>query len=217
MVPDADHGTALESPTGRTKSNKNMNTPSTTLLLASALGVSLLFSACATEPEDTRDRMQDKQENIQEDIRDVDMSDRESFEKDRQDILGDLRDLRSDINDDLADAEKKLAETDLDAEDRTRNERLKTELTQQRQTVEEQIQKVENADMNTWNQVQTDTRRTLDDANMYYEREKLERRRGDNVGTNNNNRNNNDTKNAVKVDGAVDINDKDNNAHTNDK
>ncbi len=161
-----------------------MNTPSTSLLLASALGVSLLFTACADEPEDTRDRMQDKQENIQEDMRDVDMGDRESFENDRQDILGDLRDLRSDITDDIEDSKKKLAETDLDAEDRTRHERLTTELEQQRKVVEEQIQKVENADMNTWNQVQTDSRRTMDDANMYYKTEKIERRRGnDTMGT----------------------------------
>lgn len=192
-----------------------MNTPSTSLLLASALGVSLLFTACASEPEDKQDRMQDKQENIQEDIQDVDMKDQESFEKDRQDILEDLRDLRSDINDDLSDSEKKLADADLDAEERTRHERLRTELTQQRQVVEEQIQKVENATMNTWNQIQTDTRRTLDDANMYYEREKLERRRGDRVGTNNTDNDGN----AVKVDGGVqvDINDKDNNAATDDK
>ena len=166
-----------------------MNTPSKTLLLASALGVSLLFTACSDEPEDKRDRMQDKQENIQEDMRDVDMKDRESFENDRQDILGDLRDLRSDINDDLEDSKKKLAETDLDAEDRTRHERLVNELEQQRQTVEQQIQKVENADMNTWSTVQTETRRTIDDANLYYDREdnKLERRRGDRARNNDGN------------------------------
>ncbi|MDQ3099958.1 MAG: hypothetical protein M3R08_01110 [Bacteroidota bacterium] len=191
-----------------------MNTPSTSLLLASAFGVSLLFTACASEPEDKQDRMQDKQENIQEDMQDVDMKDNESFEKDRQDILEDLRDLRSDINDDLSDSEKKLADTNIKTEDRTRHERLRTELTQQRQVVEEQIQKVENATMNTWTQVQTDTRRTLDDANMYYNKENMKRRRGDNVGANTNTTND---RNAVKVDGAVDINDKDNNAHTDDK
>lgn len=144
-------------------------------MLAGAFGVGLLFTACSSEPEDKRDRMQDKQENIQEDMRDVDMEDRESFEKDRQDILGDLRDLRSDITDDLEKSEKKLAETDLDAEDRTRHERLRTELEQQRKVVDDQIQKVENASMGTWDQVRTETDRTIKDANDYYEREKLDR------------------------------------------
>jgi hypothetical protein len=145
--------------------------------LIQVLVIPVLFTACSAEPDQKRDRMQDKMENIQEDIQDADLSDRESFESDRQDILGDLRDLRSDINDDLADSEERLVGSDLDQDDRLRHERLRTELMEQRALVEDHLTLVENAEMHDWVQVQEGTRRLLKDADILYEREGLERRR----------------------------------------
>lgn len=188
-----------------------MNKPSKTYLLASTMGVALLFTACSSEPEDKRDRMQDRMEDVREDMREVDTSDREAFESDRQDILSDLRDLRSDINDDLEDSKKELADQSTEGEVRERHQRLVNELESQRKTVEDQIQKVENASVQEWDQIHQESRNALDQAGAYYEREGLERRRGQN--TNNTDANNTN----VEVDGpAVDINDRDNNARTND-
>lgn len=142
----------------------------------------LLLVSCSNEPEDKQDRMEDNIQSVQEDIREVDTSDMEEFEKDRQDILKQLRDLRADINDDLSDAELKLVEEDQQEDDRINNERLHKELQQQRTLVDRQIETVENANMNDWQNVRSGSQDALTEADLFYTREDLDRRRRD-VGT----------------------------------
>jgi hypothetical protein len=136
----------------------------------------IALGACTqNEPAEQRSDMRDNMREIHEDMGEVNMLDRENFEKDRQDILSDLRDLRDDINTDLERTEKDLADNTADEATRSRNERLRKELLQQRTVVERHLEEIEKSSMQTWDHIRSSTRNILEEADLFYKRERLER------------------------------------------
>jgi hypothetical protein len=137
-------------------------------ILFAALAGSMFFAACSNSAEEQNDKMNSKMEKVNDKIQNMDADAKATFEKDRQAVASDLRSLRDNIDRKLKDTNDKLAQSDLKASERTEKQQLKTELEKEQATVNDELDKVNNATASTWDEVKADADKVSTDVKTWW-------------------------------------------------
>ena len=142
-------------------------------LVVTTFAMGALLTSCSETPAEKQDEMQNKMENVQEEMNDVKTADtRAEWENERTDVLDKLRNMRDDIDGELDRCNERLADKGLKASQRTDETAMQAELTREKARVEELIVRVEGSNEGTWMTVKEDTRKTSDEVEGWWARQK---------------------------------------------
>ncbi|MBX2971976.1 MAG: hypothetical protein KF797_02635 [Flavobacteriales bacterium] len=138
----------------------------TKLINAAILSSLMAFTACGDAPSNA-DQMEQKVDRAMEDLR-----------AGRDELGRELRDLREQLAVELTKAEEKLKDPALKPEERSEWEGFKAEVETQITRLDGNLNDVESATTNVWENVKNDTRKTADDIGDWFERqaEKIDRK-----------------------------------------
>lgn len=148
-----------------------MKTPIHVAVGIIALG---LWGCSQNDPQEARDRMNDKLDKVEDKMNDANENadTPKEWVTERNDILNDLRDLRNKIETELNTHNEKLASKDLKAADRREHQAMKTELEKEKAIVDGLITNVDGATDASWATVKADTRRASDEVKAWWNRMK---------------------------------------------
>ncbi|MBK6752967.1 MAG: hypothetical protein IPG69_05125 [Flavobacteriales bacterium] len=133
----------------------------------------LLLASCGTTPTEQKAETDQKLEKIEDKMMDASAANTQAaWENERTVILNDLRQLRDDIDRKLANTNEKLADTKLKPSDRNDHEALKTELTREKNKVEDLIVKAENATDATWSSAKAEIETSSEEVKGWWARQK---------------------------------------------
>lgn len=123
-----------------------MKTQLSKTMWMAAMAGTLFLAACSSAPEQT-DTMNAAPEST------IAAPEVDAFQTEQQDLAADLRDLQEQVNTKLNEVNAELERTDLAAEARTAAEATKAQLEETRTTLANELTNVEEATVDTWNDV----------------------------------------------------------------
>lgn len=148
-----------------------MRTTTQYTLAIGAFAGSLLFASCTNTPAEQKQETDKKMDQIQDKMLDATVANTPAaWEKERADILQDLRDLRDNIDKKLTETNVTLTDKKLKPSERTDAEALKAELTKEKASVEDMVQRAENATDATWSTTKADIKKGSDDVKSWWAR-----------------------------------------------
>ncbi|MCB9184818.1 MAG: hypothetical protein H6591_12995 [Flavobacteriales bacterium] len=137
------------------------------LATASLFSLSLLLAACGEKHPSESDKLESKVDAAMDDLR-----------KGKEEASAELRELREDLAVEQAKAEERLKDPKLTAEQRSEWEAFKDDVDQQIQRIDRQLDDVNAATAETWNDVKSATKKAVDETGDWFKRqaEKIDRK-----------------------------------------
>lgn len=138
----------------------------TKIISAALIGAALSFTACSDTPKDA-ERMEQKVDNAMEDLR-----------AGKDEVGRELRDLREKLALEATLADEKLKDPAMKAEERAEWENYKKEVNEQIDRLDGELNDVESATSEAWENVKTESRSAMKDVGDWFARqaEKIDRK-----------------------------------------
>jgi len=138
----------------------------TKIISAALIGAALSFTACSDTSKDA-ERMEQKVDNAMEDLR-----------AGKDEVGRELRDLREKLALEATLADEKLKDPALKAEERAEWENYKKEVNEQIDRLDGELNDVESATSEAWENVKTESRSAMKDVGDWFARqaEKIDRK-----------------------------------------
>lgn len=131
----------------------------TNIIYVGMLGTFCAFAACSSAPENA-DRMEQKVDNAMEDLR-----------RGKDEASRELRSLREDLAVELTKADERLKDPALTEAERTEWGAYKTDVNDQIARLDANLNDVESASAETWEDVKAGTRKVADDVGNWFQRQ----------------------------------------------
>ena len=131
----------------------------TKIISAALIGAALSFTACSETPKDA-ERMEQKVDNAMEDLR-----------AGKDEVGRELRDLREKLALEATLADEKLKDPALKAEERAEWENYKKEVNEQIDRLDGELNDVESATSEVWENVKTESRNAMKDVGDWFARQ----------------------------------------------